>query len=85
MFIHTVDAPVKIIEMVSKTDATSGGEVEKAPKLLRTGEAGVIRLQPMQAVVVEKTSDIPQMSRFALREAGITVAAGIVTDISYGD
>ncbi len=84
MFIHTVDAPVRIIEMVSKTDATTGEEMEKAPKLLRTGDAGVIRLQPLQPFVVEKTSEIPQMSRFALREAGITVAAGIVTDISYG-
>ncbi len=84
MFIHTIDIPAKIIEMVSKSDAMTGEEVEKSPKVLKTGDAGIIRLQPMESVVVEKSSFIPQLSRFALREAGITVAAGMITDISYG-
>jgi elongation factor 1-alpha len=32
-------------------------------------------------MVVEKQADIPQLARFAIRDMGTTVAAGIVLDV----
>ena len=35
----------------------------------------------MGNLVIEKASDNPNMARFAIRDAGATVAAGNVTDL----
>ncbi|MCJ2531875.1 MAG: elongation factor 1-alpha, partial [Candidatus Thermoplasmatota archaeon] len=53
----------------------------KAPKFLKTGDAGVIRVEPTRPKVVEKVKEIPQMGRFAIRDMGQTVAAGQIIDI----
>ncbi len=34
-----------------------------------------------QPMVIEKASDIPPLGRFAIRDMGMTVAAGVVKDI----
>ena len=84
MFVHTADVPVKIIEILSRIDPASGQETEKTPKVIKTGEAAIIRVQPLVPVVIEKSSYIPQLSRFALREGGMIIAAGVCTDINKG-
>lgn len=84
MFVHTADVPVRITDIISRIDPASGQEVEKNPKVVKTGEAAIIRLQPLVPVVIEKSSSIPQLSRFALREGGMTIAAGVCTEINKG-
>ncbi|MBI1971988.1 MAG: translation elongation factor EF-1 subunit alpha [Candidatus Aenigmarchaeota archaeon] len=84
MFVHTADVPVKITDIIAKIDPASGQETDKNPKLVKTGEAAIIKLQPLVPVVIEKSSLIPQLSRFALREGGMTIAAGVCTDINKG-
>lgn len=84
MFVHTADVPVRIIEITSKIDPASGQETEKSPKVVKTGEAAIVQLQPLVPVVIEKSSFIPQLSRFALREGGMTIAAGVCTEINKG-
>ncbi len=84
MFVHTADVPVKVIEILSRIDPASGQETEKNPKVVKTGEAAVIRIRPLVPVAIEKSASIPQLSRFALREGGMTVAAGVCTEINKG-
>ena len=38
-------------------------------------------LKPVQPLVIEKQAEIPQMSRFAIRDSGQTVAAGMAIDV----
>ncbi len=41
----------------------------------------IIKVKPIQPLVIEKQKDIPQMSRFAIRDSGRTVAAGMCIDL----
>jgi elongation factor 1-alpha len=79
---HTVQVACKITELISKLDPKTGNVLEKEPKFLKTGDAGVIRVQPTRPMVIEKVKEIPQMGRFAIRDMGTTVAAGMVVDIT---
>ena len=45
--------------------------------MLRNGDVAKVRLQPTKPVVLETQKEIPQLSRFAIRDAGQTVAAGM--------
>jgi elongation factor 1-alpha len=78
---HTAQVACRIVELISKLDPRTGNVVEKNPQFLKTGEAGVIRVQPTKPLVVEKVKEIPQLGRFAIRDMGMTVAAGMVVDI----
>ncbi|MFH1774250.1 MAG: translation elongation factor EF-1 subunit alpha [Methanobacteriota archaeon] len=79
---HTAQVACRIIELISKLDPKTGNILEKAPKFLKTGDAGVIRIEPTRPMVIEKVKEIPQMGRFAIRDMGTTIAAGMVVDIT---
>ncbi|MFQ5814924.1 MAG: translation elongation factor EF-1 subunit alpha [Candidatus Hydrothermarchaeaceae archaeon] len=79
---HTSQVACKITELISKLDPKTGNVLEKEPKFLKTGDAGVIRVEPTRPMVIEKAKEIPQMGRFAIRDMGTTVAAGMVVDIT---
>ncbi len=78
---HTAQVACRIVELISKLDPRTGNVLEKNPQFLKTGEAGVIRVQPTKPLVIEKVKEIPQLGRFAIRDMGMTVAAGMVVDI----
>ncbi|MBI5253078.1 MAG: translation elongation factor EF-1 subunit alpha [Euryarchaeota archaeon] len=79
---HTAQVACRITELISKLDPKTGNILEKSPKFLKTGDAGVIRIEPTRPMVIEKVKEIPQMGRFAIRDMGTTIAAGIVVDIA---
>ncbi len=78
---HTAQVACKIVELISKLDPKTGNIMEKNPQFLKSGDAGVIRVQPTKPMVIEKVKEIPQLGRFAIRDMGSTVAAGLVVDI----
>lgn len=82
IFCHTASVPVSVVEIKSKLDPTTGEESIQNPGVLRNGDSGVVVLQPLKPISMEKSSDIPELSRFALREAGETIAAGICVEIA---
>ena len=51
------------------------------PDFIKTGDVAVVRFKPVKLMVAEKASDFPQLGRFAVRDMGQTVAAGMITDI----
>jgi elongation factor 1-alpha len=81
LHIHTAQIAVHFDELISKIDPRSGQVVEEKPSYLRTGEAAIVRFVPLQPVAMEVYSDFPQLGRFALRDMGTTVAAGVVLEI----
>ncbi len=80
--IHTAQIACRFKEIVKKMNPATGVEITENKEILRNGDAAIVVVQPMQPVVIEKNAEIPQMSRFAIRDSGTTVAAGMCMDIT---
>ena len=78
--IHTAQFAGKIIELVEKKDPKTGQSLGK-PDFIKTGDVAIVKVQPLKPMVIEKFSDFPPLGRFALRDMGQTVAAGVVLDV----
>jgi len=79
--LHTAQLSCKIVEIMEKLDPKTGQVKEKNPKFLKTGDAAKVRIVPTKPVVVEEYKKFPQLGRFAIRDMGQTVAAGMVTKV----
>jgi len=79
--IHTSQVACQFVEIVKKLNPATGAEITENKDILRNGDAAIVRLKPMQPVVIERNKDIPQMSRFAIRDSGSTVAAGMCQEL----
>ncbi len=80
--VHTAQVACTITEIVEKKDPKTGATLQKNPDFIKTGDAAVVKIKPTRPVVVEKYSDFPALGRFAMRDMGMTVAAGIVLDVT---
>jgi elongation factor 1-alpha len=79
--IHTAQVACQVTEIVKKLNPATGEVLAEKPDFIKNGDAAVVKFKPVQAVVLEKQSDIPQMARFAIRDSGQTVAAGMCIDL----
>ncbi len=79
--IHTAQIACRFDQIIKKLNPATGQEVTENKDILRNGDAAIVKLIPMQPLVIEKNSEIPQMSRFAIRDSGSTVAAGMCIDL----
>jgi len=79
--VHTAQVPCQFIELVKKMDPKTGEASEENPDYLKNGDVAIVRLKPMGNLVLEKQEENPHMARFAIRDAGATVAAGVCTDL----
>ena len=79
--IHTSQVACQFMEIVKKINPATGEEVTTNKDILRNGDAAIVKLKPTQPVVIERNKDIPQMSRFAIRDSGVTVGAGMCMDL----
>ncbi len=79
---HTVQQATTIVEIIQKVDPRTGQVVEDHPKSIKTGDAAIVKLKPLQPICLEVYKDFPEMGRFALRDSGRTIAAGIVKEIT---
>jgi elongation factor 1-alpha len=79
--IHTATVAGRIVEIIAKIDPKTGQVIQERPDFIKTGDAAKIRVQPLKPVVVERFSEFPALGRFAIRDMGITVGAGIVLDV----
>ncbi|OYT56180.1 MAG: translation elongation factor EF-1 subunit alpha [Candidatus Aenigmarchaeota archaeon ex4484_14] len=77
---HTAQVACTIVEIVKKLDPKTGAVVQENPDFIKTGDAAVVKIKPTKPLVIEKQSDIPQLARFAIRDMGQTVAAGVCID-----
>ncbi len=79
--IHTAQVACQFVEILKKINPATGQEVTENKEILRNGDAAIVKIKPVQPVVLEKNTDIPQMSRFAIRDSGATVGAGMCMDL----
>jgi elongation factor 1-alpha len=78
---HTAQVACTITEIMATLDPKSGGVKEQNPAFIKTGDAAIVMIRPTRPMSIEKVKEIPQMGRFAIRDMGQTVAAGVVMDI----
>lgn len=78
---HTAQVACTFLELVQKMNPATGQVEEENPDFLKTGNAAVVKLKPTKPLVIEKIKDIPHMGRFAIRDMGQTVAAGMCIDL----
>ncbi|NQV08577.1 translation elongation factor EF-1 subunit alpha [Candidatus Woesearchaeota archaeon] len=79
--IHTAQVACQIVAIEKKLNPATGETIAENPDFVKNGDAAIIRVKPVQPVVIEKQKEIPQMSRFAVRDSGQTVAAGMCIDL----
>jgi len=79
--IHTAQVACKILAIEKKINPASGETIAENPDFIKNGDVAIVKIQPIQPLVIEKQSEIPQMSRFAIRDSGTTVAAGMCIDL----
>ncbi len=79
---HTGQIACRFTELLKKIDPRSGQVVEEKPAFLKTGDAAVVRMEPLHPIAIETFSEFEELGRFAVRDMGTTVAAGIVKEIT---
>ncbi len=77
----TAQIACKFEELIRKIDPRSGETKEENPDFLKTGDAAIVKIRPTRPMVIEKAKEIPEMGRFAIRDMGQTVAAGVCIDV----
>ena len=78
---HTAQVACTFIELLKKLDPRTGQVIEENPQFLKTGDAAIVRIKPTKPMVIENVREIPQLGRFAIRDMGMTIAAGMAIDV----
>lgn len=78
---HTAQVACSVIEIVKKIDPKTGQAVAENPDFIKTGDVAILKFKPARPMVVEKSQEFPQLGRFAVRDMGKTIAAGMVIDV----
>jgi len=78
---HTGHVSARFVEILKKLDPRTGQVIEENPSFIKKGDAAIVKMRPIKPFVIEKYQEFPPLGRFAVRDMGITVAAGIVLDV----
>ncbi|MGC8669983.1 MAG: translation elongation factor EF-1 subunit alpha [Candidatus Micrarchaeia archaeon] len=79
--IHTAQVACTIVEILEKKDPKTGQVLEKNPETIKTNDIAIVRVKPTKPVALEKYGDFKQLGRFAIRDMGETIGAGIILDV----
>jgi len=78
---HTAHIACKFAEIKQKVDRRSGKIQEENPKMVKSGDAAMIRLVPSKPMCVESFKEFPPLGRFAVRDMRQTVAVGVIKSV----
>ncbi len=78
---HTAQVACRFVELIKTIDPKTGQPKEENPQFLKTGDIALVRVEPTRPMVIENAKEFPQLGRFAIRDMGQTVAAGMCVDI----
>jgi elongation factor 1-alpha len=74
---HTAQVACTFEELIKTVDPRSGETKEEHPSFIKAGDVAVVKIRPTRPMVIEPAKDFPPLGRFAIRDMGITVAAGV--------
>ncbi|MDS0294539.1 translation elongation factor EF-1 subunit alpha [Halogeometricum luteum] len=78
---HTAQVACTFESIDKKLDPKSGEVAEENPDFIKAGDAAVVTLRPQKPLVLEPSSEIPELGSFAIRDMGQTIAAGKVLEV----
>ena len=78
---YTAQVACRFEEILKKLDPKTGQVKEEKPDFIKTGDAAVVKIVPTRPMVIEPSKKIPQLGRFAIRDMGQTVAAGVCLEV----
>ncbi len=79
---HTAQVACRFTELIKKMDARTGQTIEENPSYLKTGDSALVRFEPLRPIPIEVYTDFPELGRFAVRDMGTTIAAGVIREIT---
>jgi elongation factor 1-alpha len=79
---HTAHIACKFAEILEKVDRRSGQKLEDNPKLVKSGDAAIVKLLPTKPMCVEKFAEYAPLGRFAVRDMRQTVAVGVIKEVT---
>ncbi len=79
--VHTAQVACQITAIEKKLNPATGEVLQENPDFIKNGDAAIVKIKPVQPLCIEKYKVIPQMARFAVRDSGATVAAGMCIDL----
>ena len=78
---HTAQVACKFEELLKKLDPKTGQVKEENPSFIKPGDIAIVKVRPTKPMVLENAKEIPQLGRFAIRDMGMTVAAGMCISV----
>ena len=75
--IHTSQVACQVTAIEKKLNPATGEVLEENPDFIKNGDAAIVKIKPVQPLVIETKADNPHMANFAIRDSGVTVAAGM--------
>lgn len=80
--VHTAAVACKIEEIIAKIDPKTGQVIQEHPDFIKKGDSARIKAVPIKPLVIEKFQEFPALGRFAIRDMGRTIGAGIVLEVT---
>ena len=79
--VHTAQVPCQFTELIAQIDPRTGEIIKEHPDFLKNGDTAKVRIRPQGNLCLETQKTNAYMSKFAVRDAGQTVAAGMCNEI----
>jgi len=79
---HTEQVACTFVDLIRKFDPRTGAAIQENPDFLKTSDGALVKLKPLRPISVETYADNPALGRFAIRDMGITIAAGVIKEIT---
>ncbi|MGC9107423.1 MAG: elongation factor 1-alpha C-terminal domain-related protein, partial [Infirmifilum sp.] len=81
LHVHEAHVPVRFKALLRRIDPKTGQTLQQNPQAITAGDVAEVVLEPLKPVVIEKAEFIRQLSGFAIRDMGVTIAAGRCIDV----
>ena len=78
---HTAQVACKFEELMYTVDPHSGAHKADHPDYIKNGDIAFVKIVPTKPLVVEPVKEFPPLGRFAIRDMGQTVAAGVCISV----
>ncbi|WP_440953757.1 translation elongation factor EF-1 subunit alpha [Methanococcoides sp. FTZ1] len=78
---HTTQTACTLMSIDKKLDPKTGQVKEENPTFIKAGDAAIVTIRPTRPMCIEPVKEIPQLGRFAIRDMGMTIAAGMCMSV----
>ncbi len=80
--VNTAQVSCTFTDLKKTMNPKTGETLEEDPDYIKQGQAAIVEITPQQPLVIEENDDIPQLARFAVRDMGQTVGAGMALSVN---